>query len=651
MTFQSLISSIRNALSQSRKSHLALYAALILALVNGIIYMIIIPPWQHNDEPNHFEYAWLVANRSGLPKFGDYDFTLHQVIARSMIEHNFFANMGFLPDLNSKDKPAWIGAYDQTKDPPVYYLLASLPLRLLRIGGPYQNIEWQYRSVQIVSLLLFLLTVLFAWGLVRELTGEANPLVWIVPICMALEPSFTGVMTSINNDVGAIAFFTGFLWGAVYLIRRGFSWKGFAWSTAGAVICYFTNSIVYIAVPLLLVAVLLSLVPTPRRWWFWAALGAMAVMALFVIFAWGDAAGWYRLSLQDEPTRSQSNSAPLGKYVFQLVSHGNETSPSSIAIQQLISPDDFTAFSGQTVTLGAWIWSNRAVSICGPILKSNMLDSPILQTIQITKKPIFFVFTVALPTDTSQLQVVLSPLVNAPLPNTSIYYDGLVLLKGQWPGDQPPQFTDAQGQAGVWGGASFTNLLRNGSAESGWPHIRSWADRAGARFLPDNGRPSLVLYALLEIRDLRKYYLSVIINLVRTFWAKFGWEKVSLLGGTPYRYLSYLMGIGFIGAFLALWRARKEVPWHPLIFLGLATLGVWISTFFMGTVYLFIGYFYPHSRYSFTVMVLVLLLLANGWLGWIPDKYRKYFEAAIPVGFLLLNIYAVISIYLSYLWE
>jgi hypothetical protein len=651
MTFQAVTASIRKALFHPGKRRLALYAALILALVNGVIYMVIIPPWQHNDEPNHFEYVWLVANRPGLPKLGDYDFTLHQVVARSMIEHNFFANMGFLPDLNSKDQPAWIGQYNQTKDPPLYYLVASLPLRLLRIGGPYQNIEWQYRSVQFVSLLLYLLTVLFAWGLVRELAGEASPLVWIVPICMTLEPSFNGVMTSINSDVGAIAFFTGFLWGAVYLIQRGFSWKGLIWSTLGAGFCYFTKSGVYIAVPLLLVAVLISLVPAPRRWWFWAALAAMGFLALFAVFAWGDAADWYRLSMQPEPTRIQSNSAPLGKYVFQLAYHGNEASPSSVALQQLISPSGYSAFSGQTVTFGAWIWSNRPASIRGPILKSNMQASPIFQTIKITQKPTYFIFTYTLPTDTSQLQVVLSPLVKAPLPNTTIYYDGLVLLKGQWPGDQPPQFSDAQGTTGVWGGASFTNLLHDGSAESSWPHIRSWADQAGARFLPDRGRPSLILYALLDAKDLRNYYFSDIINFVRTFWAKFGWEKVSLLGGTPYRYLSYLMGIGFIGAVLALWRNRKKVPWHPLIFLGVAIAGVWISAFLMGTLYLFYKYYYPHARYSFPVLVPVLLLLASGWLGWIPSKYRKYFEAAIPVGFFLLDIYAIVSIYLFYLRE
>ena len=42
----------------------ALFGWLIpLALCHGLLYMLILPPWQHYDEPPHFEYAWLIADR------------------------------------------------------------------------------------------------------------------------------------------------------------------------------------------------------------------------------------------------------------------------------------------------------------------------------------------------------------------------------------------------------------------------------------------------------------------------------------------------------------------------------------------------------------------------------------------------------------
>ncbi|HEY80691.1 MAG TPA: hypothetical protein G4O05_06380, partial [Caldilineae bacterium] len=46
---------------------------LLLALLNGLLYLFLVPPWQHYDEPGHFEYAWLIADRGRLPQAGDYD--------------------------------------------------------------------------------------------------------------------------------------------------------------------------------------------------------------------------------------------------------------------------------------------------------------------------------------------------------------------------------------------------------------------------------------------------------------------------------------------------------------------------------------------------------------------------------------------------
>ncbi|MCK4899970.1 MAG: hypothetical protein KAS38_14415, partial [Anaerolineales bacterium] len=63
---------------------------LMVGLIHGLIYIFIMPPWQHYDEPNHFEYAWLIANRETLPNTGDYDQSMHKSVAASMIEHNFF---------------------------------------------------------------------------------------------------------------------------------------------------------------------------------------------------------------------------------------------------------------------------------------------------------------------------------------------------------------------------------------------------------------------------------------------------------------------------------------------------------------------------------------------------------------------------------
>src|SRR5574340_874188 len=76
---------------------------LVLGLLNGLVYVFTVPPWQHYDEPNHFAYVWLVAQRGRIPQPGEFDPAMRRSVAESMIEHGFFTPLGFLPDLNAPD--------------------------------------------------------------------------------------------------------------------------------------------------------------------------------------------------------------------------------------------------------------------------------------------------------------------------------------------------------------------------------------------------------------------------------------------------------------------------------------------------------------------------------------------------------------------
>jgi hypothetical protein len=90
-----------------------LILALSLGFIHGLIYVFLIPVWQHYDEPNHFEYAWLIAKRNGLPSPSDYDLGMRREVALSMVKSGFFRTLGFLPDVNSDKVPAWIGPISQ----------------------------------------------------------------------------------------------------------------------------------------------------------------------------------------------------------------------------------------------------------------------------------------------------------------------------------------------------------------------------------------------------------------------------------------------------------------------------------------------------------------------------------------------------------
>ena len=172
---------------------------LVIALVHGLIYVALIPPWQHYDEPRHFEVAWLAAHHEGLPGAEDYDADLSLAVIESMIENDFYASPKFYPDLESGDRVRITG-YSQLDEPALYYLLASLPMRFL---DP-QDVETQLYAGRLVSLVFYLLTVLAAWGTTRELTRIGSAFRWLVPLTVALIPAFTDLMTALNNDAAAV---------------------------------------------------------------------------------------------------------------------------------------------------------------------------------------------------------------------------------------------------------------------------------------------------------------------------------------------------------------------------------------------------------------------------------------------------------------
>ncbi len=154
-----------------------------VALVHGLVYVLLVPPWQHYDEPNHFEYAWLAANEPGWPQRGDYNWEMRRQVAVSMIEAGFFAGLDFLPEIDNPDQPAWIGTFSQLGDPPLYYFFTSLPLRLLSSA----EIEAQLTAARLVSLGFYLITILAAFGVTAELTGPESPLRWLAPLLLALQ--------------------------------------------------------------------------------------------------------------------------------------------------------------------------------------------------------------------------------------------------------------------------------------------------------------------------------------------------------------------------------------------------------------------------------------------------------------------------------
>jgi hypothetical protein len=607
---------------------------LLAALVHGILYLAVVPPWQHYDEPTHFEYAWLIAERGTLPQSGDYDQAMRREVAASMVEHGFFRDLGLRPNLLLEHEPIWIGV-SELEHPPFYYLLASLPLRLIR----YSDVSVQLYAVRGISLALYLLSVWLGGRIVAELVGKDHILRWAVPAMMALLPAYTDLMTAVNSDVGAVAVFSLFLWGAVRMIVRGFSWSRLAWVAGTAALCGWTKNTVWVAVPLALLALVLALGRGHLRRPIWAGFLALGLAAVVSVVDWGDAAYWYRETGQVGVTQQKKERAPLGDAVLALEAAAGH--PEGSVRQPLVNAE-VKALRGQTVTLGAWIWASQPVQIRSPVLYDGLQTT--WERLDVGDAPAFYTITATVAAEAEQVHVILRPSPGQTgEEDTTVYYDGVVLAEGAHSPHEPPVFDGPDAKEGTWAGEPVTNRVRNGSAEASWPRMRPWVERELQPVLPRLPAAPYQLLGLLDWAYAGRAYTAALVNVFQSFWARFGWNHVGL-GPAWYWILSGWTAIGVIGAGVGAGRFRgKDAPSvvQAVALLTMAGLLVWGLCFLRTDI---LAFFLPGARYAFPAIVPTALALMAGWLAWVPWRARGWAALGLLLGMILLDAASLITI-------
>lgn len=623
------------------KEHRVILPVLLLALIHGSIFTFIIPPWQHYDEPTHFEFAWLIANRENTPERGEFDQSLRREVAASMLEHGFFEKMDFLPNLIAQGEPVWIGA-SQINQRMLYYLFVAAPLYLVR-GA---DVVFQLFVGRMVSLVFFLITIVVSHAVVSEVTQAGNPLRWLVPVTAALIPGFADLMTSVNDDVGATVLFSLFLWAGVRAIVRGLNWSRALALVTLALACYWTKNTVTIAVILASIPLLLGMFRGRTRWVAWVILAGAGILGAMTMLSWGDAAFWYRVRYPEGAVRAVRTDTPLGKYAFHLPIEAETTPP---WLTQLMTDSQVEQVRGKTVTVGAWIWASKPVKVRTPILYHDA--DMVYEEVEATEEPRYYQFSAAIPENPRRLQVMLFPLRSQTGESLSVYYDGLVMIEGEHSGE--PSFEGSRGNQLVVEQKPVRNLLRNASAETAWPFVHVWADNFIQDFFP--GRLSTILAATLDWSPPLWYYQAAARQLVTTFWARFGWGNVPLIGFHPYAILGMITAAGLIGGIFALGKRGHSVYWEVVLFLGAALAVIWGAALMRGIGSVTYGpVFIPSARYAYPAIIPTVFFLTMGWneslifAGRFLPLSRKMLYAVYLLFFAGLIILSFISIFNFY---
>jgi 4-amino-4-deoxy-L-arabinose transferase-like glycosyltransferase len=183
------------------------------ALIHGLLYLALVPPWQHYDEPTNFEFARMIAETGELSQLGMLDHGIRWEIADSMNRFNFWKSA---PQPFAAPDVPFIG-YDQRVHPPLYYLVAALPIRAT-LGLP---VEIQLYAARLLSVLLYTAAVTAVWRMSVVLAPERLVAQLVVPLIYACMPPFASLMTAMNSDVLINFTAAALLLGCALLIRDG----------------------------------------------------------------------------------------------------------------------------------------------------------------------------------------------------------------------------------------------------------------------------------------------------------------------------------------------------------------------------------------------------------------------------------------------
>jgi hypothetical protein len=469
-------------------------------------------------------------------------------------------------------------------------------------------------------------------------------------------PGFVDLMTAVNNDVGAVAVFTLFLWGAVRLIHIGPGPINILWVILAVLAAIFTKSTAYMAAPLAVIAIILGILPGRLRRYAWILIGLGVLGSAVLVLYLREPAYWYRATSQSEPIRTVFNAAPHGDHVLVLEPSANITPRWLQAINQPLPLEDVVRLRGKNLTLGFWMWfsaDDPAVAELSARSPSVNLDLPgrndpaFNQMLPITRSPQFYAFTVEIPQDALRLWVSMSGQGLAGTAGLKLYYDGIVAAEGAFPSEVPTNIGTEGGAAGEWGGAAFANLIRNGSAEGTWPAFRPWADNISARVLPSNVRLSILLYSLIDREGASWYYVGAARNIFETFWGRFGWGHVPLPGGALlYDFFAVATALAVLGAVFYPFGRNSRIPVDALLFIGLALILVWFAALARGAIFIFVEHvFQPSARYGFPAIVPTVLALVAGWFGAGKTIVRTF---RVP-SFYLVAIYLYLLLMLDVL--
>ena len=328
-----------------------------LALLRGLIYTAIIPPWQSPDEHGHFEYAWLVSQHGPLVGPESISPEFQQRVLASMAQFDYWRLVHQptpkpLPSsLTDPADPLLRLSRPQVGDEkPLYYLIAGSLLRLVNasdvVTGMYVG--------RIVSVILFATAVGVSVLATRRLFPLSHFMQTVPPAFLLFLPMLGEMGSAVSSDAMGVLAGTTFFTSLIPVFRDGLTWKRGGVTMAALTLALLSKKTSLFLLPTVLLALLIYIWKRRRRQLQWGKLtltgSAILLILIGTILALvpgNDASGWIEWKENCGATRFEGN-AHEGNAALGIGPCADEI------VSQVLMPETVTAVAGQQINLTGW---------------------------------------------------------------------------------------------------------------------------------------------------------------------------------------------------------------------------------------------------------------------------------------------------------
>lgn len=427
-------------------------ALLLVALVRGLVYIVMVPPWEHYDEPTHFEYAALINLLGHRPSPEEVDRDLRFAIARSAAIHTPW-RLKEIP-VDTGDNPLPDIGITQVAHPPLYYMLASIPLRFTAAFP----LEVQLYSMRAFSLLLYLIALALTVVLSVILLPDAAALRIAALSVVVAVPPFTRLMTAASNDSLVVLVGVLLLLIAILIVQQGWNWKSLLLLLIGFALPFVTKRTIFVLSLVPLLAFVLVVPKLWRRRIFYSALGCM-LLGLLVLYMMPHGASYWFNKVSGRLIRTTTEIVHTGKRAVILSADNPDD---KFGFAQTLSPLDVVRLPREELTVGIWVRSlSGEATVTGPrVTGTEKIDIP---SFEVGEEWQFIWYRVRMK---RQLDIV-EIRFPAPSEGTIIYDDAVAVFGDYRKATAPPVPLDKETLE--WDGAILRNYFANASFEEQVP--------------------------------------------------------------------------------------------------------------------------------------------------------------------------------------